>query len=92
MMTQADSLALALSGATIPREVFVAPAEAWTLILTLLVVSCGVLWLLTGLSGRASRRGPAPRPLRPAHRPRQRVGLGYTPRPSLSNREYTSVQ
>ena len=33
--------------------------EAWTLILTLLVVSCGVLWLLTGLSGRASRRGPS---------------------------------
>ena len=92
MMTQADSLALALSGATIPREVFVAPAEAWTLILTLLVVSCGVLWLLTGLSGRASRRGPAPRPLRPAHRPRQRVGWATRPARVFQNREHTSVQ
>jgi hypothetical protein len=83
MTTQAEALALALSGATIPREVFVAPAQAWTLILALLAVSCGVLWLLTRPQ-RPSSHGPAPRPLRPAHRPRQPVRLGYAPRPSLS--------
>jgi hypothetical protein len=83
MTTQAQALALALSGATIPREVFVAPAQAWTVILVLLAVSCGVLWLLTRPQGPPSR-GPAPRPVRRVSRPRHQVELSYTPRPSLS--------
>ncbi len=56
----------ALPSATIPADLMVPPAEAWAVILAVLVLSCAVLWFLTRQPRNGNperRRHNAARPL-----------------------------
>jgi hypothetical protein len=74
-----EYLSGALEGATIPTELIIQLPYAWALVLTVLLLCCGALWILTrsvvGTSRKdgthdAVRSGPGYGPRRPARQSR----------------------
>jgi hypothetical protein len=71
MMIPTEYLAATLAGAAIPSQLLVGPAHAWLLLVSVLVVSGGILWFLTGpLDRRSKGRAESHTPLPPRRRRR----------------------
>ena len=63
-MAYTDYTSVMQATAMIPKELLVTPLHAWTLFITILAASCGILWFLTAPSRRDQRLGYSPDPAR----------------------------